>query len=221
MLISHSYRAIFVHIQRTGGNSIRRIFNEMDSHALQDIPIPSEKNRLKHCFISDIHAAVDDELFSTYTKFAIVRNPFDRLFSWYSMFKHNTIAKSEMAGGVQRTAMLGNAVESAVDPYLETFESFLSMPNRGLFERFYDNQIDYLQLDGKLAVDVVLRFENLNNDFNALAQKLNFPVQLPVVNQSIRTQNYPHAYNSTTQQIVTDRFSRDLEYFSYSFSDSL
>jgi hypothetical protein len=36
------------------------------------------------------------------------------------------------------------------------------MPNSGLFERFYLNQLDYMQIDGKLAVDEVLRFENLN-----------------------------------------------------------
>ncbi|MFI3156286.1 MAG: sulfotransferase family 2 domain-containing protein [Methylococcaceae bacterium] len=217
MLISHPYRIIFVHIQRTGGNSIRHLFNEMDSNAVQEVPVEAAKNRLKHCFISDIHAAVEPELFSAYTKFAVVRNPFDRLFSWYAMFKHNTIAKSEIAGGVVRTAALGNAVEVAVAPYLDSFDTFLTIPNSGLFERFYYNQFDYLQVDGKIAVDYVLRFENLNNDFNAMAKKMNFPSLLPAVNQSVRQQDYRMAYNQTTQQLVADRFARDLDYFSYSF----
>lgn len=217
MLISHRYRAIFVHIQRTGGNSIRHLFNEMDADALQEVPIDAAKKRLKHCFISDIHAAVDSELFSGYTKFAVVRNPFDRLFSWYSMFKYNTIAKSEIAGGVVRTAALGNAVEAAVEPYLDSFESFLTMPNSGLFERFYYNQFDYLQIDDRIAVDYVLRFENLNNDFNALAQAMNFPHLLPAINQSVRRQDYRAAYTQSTRQLVADRFARDLDYFSYSF----
>lgn len=217
MLISHPYRAIFVHIQRTGGNSIRHLFNEMDANALQEVPIDAAKKRLKHCFISDIHAAVEPELFSGYTKFAVVRNPFDRLFSWYSMFKHNTIAKSEVAGGVVRTAALGNAVEAAVEPYLDSFESFLTMPNSGLFERFYYNQFDYLQIDDRIAVDYVLRFENLNNDFNALAQTMHFPHLLPAINQSVRRQDYRAAYTESTRQLVADRFARDLDYFSYSF----
>lgn len=217
MLISHLYRVIFVHIQRTGGNSIRHIFNELDTNTVQEIPIKTEKNRLKHCFISDIHAAIDQDTFLGYTKFAVVRNPFDRLFSWYSMFKHKTIEKSKIAGGVDRTSNLGNAVEIAVEPYLESFETFLSMPNSGLFERFYLNQLDYMQIDGKLAVDEVLRFENLNNDFNILAKKINFPAQLPEVNHSIRHQDYRLAYTSTTQQIVAERFARDLVFFGYSF----
>lgn len=217
MLISHQYRVIFVHIQRTGGNSIRHLFNQMDAHALQEVPIDAAKKRLKHCFISDIHAVVEAELFSNYTKLAVVRNPFDRLFSWYAMFKHNTIAKSEIAGGVVRTAALGNAVEAAVEPYLDSFESFLTLPNSGLFERFYYNQFDYLQIDGKIAVDYVLRFENLNNDFNAMAKKMNLPSLLPAINQSVRQQDYRMAYNQKTRQRVADRFARDLDYFSYTF----
>ena len=217
MLISHQYRVIFVHIQRTGGNSIRHLFNEMDANAVQEVPVDAAKNRLKHCFISDIKAAVEPGLFADYTKFAVVRNPFDRLFSWYAMFKHNTIAKSEIAGGVVRTAALGNAVEVAIAPYLDSFEAFLTMPDSGLFQRFYYNQFDYLQIDGKIAVDAVLRFENLTNDFNALAKKMDFPSLLPTVNQSIRQQDYRTAYTQATRQIVAERFARDLDYFSYSF----
>lgn len=184
---------------------------------MQEVPIDAAKKRLKHCFISDIHGAVEAELFSSYTKFAVVRNPFDRLFSWYAMFKHNTIAKSEIAGGVVRTAALGNAVEAAIEPYLDSFESFLTLPNSGLFERFYYNQFDYLQIDDKIAVDYVLRFENLNNDFNAMAKQMNFPSLLPAVNQSVRQQDYRMAYNQNTQQLVAERFARDLNYFSYTF----
>ncbi|MCX7096477.1 MAG: sulfotransferase family 2 domain-containing protein [Methylococcales bacterium] len=217
MLISHKYRIIFVHIQRTGGNSIRQLLNGMDAAAVQELPIAAGKNRLKHCFVSDIYASIEPSVFLSYTKFAVVRNPFDRLFSWYSMFKHNTIAKSEIAGGVERTAQLGNAVEAAVAPYLDSFDSFLSLPNSGLFERFYFNQLDYLQVDGKLAVDHVLRFENLTDDFNALAKTLDLPGQLPAVNQSIRQQDYRKAYNQDAEQLVANRFSRDLDFFSYSF----
>ena len=217
MLISHRYRVIFVHIQRTGGNSIRHLLNELDSNTIQNLPVDKGKNRLKHCFISDIQAVIEPDVFASYTKFAVVRNPFDRLFSWYSMFKHNTIAKSEIAGGVERTAHLGNAVEAAVAPFLDSFESFLNLPNSSLFERFYYNQLDYMQIDGRLAIDYVLRFEHLTDDFNQLAQKIALPMLLPTVNQSIRYQDYRKAYNQATQHLVAQRFARDLDYFSYIF----
>jgi hypothetical protein len=50
-----------------------------------------------------------------------------------------------------------------------------------------------------------------------MARELNLPSSLPAVNQSIRLQDYRQAYNPTTQQIVTERFARDLDFFSYSF----
>ena len=37
---------------------------------------------------TDIQEAIEPDIFNIYTKFSIVRNPFDRMVSWYSMFKH-------------------------------------------------------------------------------------------------------------------------------------
>ena len=87
VFISHEYKAIFVHIQRTGGNSIQKVFEEHDPGLIETIPIDSSKNRTKHCFISDIEAAVDGAVFRDYTKFCVVRNPFERMVSWYFHFK--------------------------------------------------------------------------------------------------------------------------------------
>jgi hypothetical protein len=87
LFISHRYKAIFVHIQRTGGNSIQKVFEEHDPGLIETITIDPSKNRTKHCYISDIRAAVDPHVFSTYTKFCVVRNPFDRMASWYTHFK--------------------------------------------------------------------------------------------------------------------------------------
>ncbi len=82
MFISHRYQAIFVHIQRTGGNAIQKAFEVQDPDLVQTIPVAPEKQRTKHCFATDIREAVGDELFGRYTKFCVVRNPFDRMVSW-------------------------------------------------------------------------------------------------------------------------------------------
>ncbi len=87
MFVSHKYRAIFVHIQRTGGNSIQRIFEEHDPDLVQTIPIDPARNRTKHCYAADIEEALDPAIFRAYTKFCVVRNPFDRMVSWYAHFK--------------------------------------------------------------------------------------------------------------------------------------
>jgi hypothetical protein len=87
VFISHRYQAIFIHIQRTGGNAVQTAFEEQDPELVQMIPIDPAKQRTKHCFATDIRAAVGEEVFGRYTTFCVVRNRFDRLVSWYSMFK--------------------------------------------------------------------------------------------------------------------------------------
>ena len=88
MFISHKYGVIFVHIQRTGGNSVQKIFEEFDPDLLEAIQVDPSRHRTKHCYASDIQESIDSDIFKSYTKFSIVRNPFDRLVSWYSMFKY-------------------------------------------------------------------------------------------------------------------------------------
>lgn len=86
VFISHRYKAIFVHIQRTGGNSVQRVFQQHDPELVETVPVDTALRRTKHCFASDIEACVGTERYRAYTKFSIVRNPFDRLVSWYSFF---------------------------------------------------------------------------------------------------------------------------------------
>lgn len=107
MFLSHRYQAIFIHIQRTGGNAVQTAFEAQDPELVQMIPIDPEKQRTKHCFATDIRTAVGDELFGRYTKFCVVRNPFDRMVSWYSMFKqgwgHDDAAVKLKAGSPLRS----------------------------------------------------------------------------------------------------------------------
>jgi Sulfotransferase family len=87
VFISHKYRAIFVHIQRTGGNSVQKIFEQNDPGLVETIAIAPAANRTKHCYATDLAAAVDRDVFAGYTKFCVVRNPFDRMVSWYAHFQ--------------------------------------------------------------------------------------------------------------------------------------
>jgi Sulfotransferase family len=98
MFISHKYRAIFVHIQRTGGNSVQRVFAEHDPDLIEAVPVDPAKNRTKHCFASDIRAAMAEQGFTRYTKFCVVRNPYERMVSWYF---HLTDQKNEGDAEIQ------------------------------------------------------------------------------------------------------------------------
>ena len=76
-MIIHAHRLILVHIQKTGGNSISTAFGEN--------PNCSEK----HFFASDLREFYGVDAWNTHFKVAFVRNPWDRLVSWWSMIDAN------------------------------------------------------------------------------------------------------------------------------------
>jgi hypothetical protein len=68
-MINHRYRCIFVHIPKTAGKSINRFFG---------------MEWQKHKDLSRYAGELQPQLFSSYFKFAIVRNPWDRILSDYN-----------------------------------------------------------------------------------------------------------------------------------------
>ena len=231
MLISHKYRIIFIHIQRTGGTSMINSFVEADPNIIQEVAVEQHKKRIKHCFISDIQPMIDPEIFASYTKFTIVRNPYERLLSWYLMFKHDTmkdlsavvgksVTEEEISGILGKPTVHGLAwfdkVKDSMQPYMNSFDDFLTMPNENWYQRFYYNQLDYLQINDNLAIDKILRFENLSEDFNHFSEQLNLNIRLPHINKSV-SNNYRQVYNETSKQIVAQRFKKDFDFFGYDF----
>ena len=75
MLISHSHKLIFIHIQKTGGSTISEILSKNFPDICQF--------KAKHDFA--IQGTGELCEWKDYYKFAFVRNPWDRLVSWYTM----------------------------------------------------------------------------------------------------------------------------------------
>src|SRR5215218_4648814 len=78
MLISKEEKVLFIHIQKTGGSSIAEALK-------QKIPDVTEVFGT-HDSALRARAALESE-YSRLFKFAFVRNPWDRLVSWYMMIQ--------------------------------------------------------------------------------------------------------------------------------------
>nr|VFJ48026.1 MAG: Sulfotransferase family protein [Candidatus Kentron sp. FW]VFJ51780.1 MAG: Sulfotransferase family protein [Candidatus Kentron sp. FW] len=266
MFISHKYRVIFVHIQRTGGYSIHDVFRRYDPELIESVPIDPARKRVRHCHIGDIRAAMDAELFNSYRKFCVVRHPYARMQSWYWVLKkgygkneprmkadkfhlkvyqqgihylnrHPNPFKARLAGHwtrffralsgagnnsstglTLRGENIGNQVLSEINRHARSFHDFLNLPREradGLFERFYTSQFDYISEQGEVLIDDVLRFEQLDRDFTAFAEKIDFPGRLPHLNKSAAPPGNRNNPDEAGKEIIRKRFEKDFIYFGY------
>ena len=197
MFISHKTQSIFIHIQKTGGDAIETAVRR-DDPAI-------EVDRLagrRHPFARDVRAAVGPELWSTYFRFAFVRNPWDRLVSWYSMCVQNPTP---------------NPFSRYVRDHAPTFTDFITRTTTGMGERTTYNQLDFLVGgEGESIVDFVGRYENLVADYAVVRKRLHLDTDLPHTNRSSHT-SYRDYYTNETRAIVADRFARDIAHFGYEF----
>jgi len=203
-VISNNLGCIFVHIQKTGGSSVR-----------QALSLPQNEPG-KHRFATELRAGCERDVWNSYFKFAFVRNPWDRLVSWWAMIARNAQAASEgrqQVNGFQRF-ILSRAC---------TFEEFLLNCD----EEYHDldgskwifrNQIEYLSDErGELLVDFVGRFEQLDEHFAFVASRLQLPGSgIPHLNRSPRAR-YTDYYTPKLADLVGERYAKDVAAFGYEF----
>lgn len=218
MLISPSRRIIFVHIQKTGGETVAQILRS----ALPDI----QELGPKHCFAA--YGAGRVEAWDSYYKFAFVRNPWDRLVSWYAMIQDARHTQWHEAARNRRR--LSHFYQARTNPlwryvYREapTFESFIKNGTAEIAVAetvsysFLHNQLDYVTAaSGRLLVDRIGRFERFGEDLREILDRIGVDHRPAHENRSSHL-HYSKYYDEVTRDIVARRFAKDIAAFGYRF----
>lgn len=220
MLICHKYNFLFIHIAKTGGTSVRTTlekFRRKDPIYIAQFICSRISHLLDHKIACKVprHAKViaayemlPREVFDRLYKFAFVRNPWDLQVSSYFHLKR------------ERPHLL------EAHPEFDDFLKFKLDPGRAYqfhLDTSIDIQTEYLiDLNGKVIVDFIGRYENLNEDFESVCNHLNLP--LPKLAHKRRAKNrrkdYREYYNDETAELVANFFKRDIDMFGYSFDDA-
>jgi hypothetical protein len=204
-MISHQLRCIFVHIPKTAGNSVNRAFNiEWQDH----------KDLARYA------AELPPETFESYYKFAIVRNPWERILSDYNY----QLKKSRP----EASKLFVRRETGGRRHFREWLETALADPKRyppaawggdvspGIHR--WSPQVDWITVGGRIAVDRVLRMEHLPEDFFAVCSALGLPqTRLPHRNRRFHWP-YRWYYDDEARRLVEDYYQGDIEAFGYRFA---
>ncbi len=211
-MISLQKNFLFIHIFKTGGNSIQNI---LAPYAIDQIHAATEdqdgverfrlKNDLydvrKHSILAEYQLAIEPEVFQKLFKFTTIRNPWDRMISFY-FSPHRGIDQWDREAFIE----LVHEVHTLDDfirplPQAENWKSRL-----GIKSKSPENQIDFF-----------LRFEHINEDFKTLCEKIDIPyTPLPHRNKSTRSA-YQDYYDEELISLVAEKHKTEIELGGYSF----
>jgi Sulfotransferase family len=206
MLVSHARRMLFIHVRKTGGTSIERLLGE-----LPDVrPMAPRHGGLGQALQKDPRLA-------GYWTFGFVRNPWDRIASWWSMIETLRDEAQRNEPNPRHPKEWRTSRQFRELSKYPTFETFVTsgMRDHGRLRR---PQINYLTTSTRRA-DYIGRIETFAADVRTVLARLDVPAtNLPHVNASYRDySHYREIYSDITRDRVAEAFRPDIEAFGYEF----
>ncbi len=215
MIISPGRRFIFVHIPKTGGSSLALALESRamrDDILIGDTPKARRRRRRlkgaraagrlwKHSTLADIAGLVPAEMIEGAFVATLVRNPWDRLVSYYhwlreQRFEHPavTLARaSDFSGFLNAPA---TRAAFAANPY----GRYVTLP------------------DGQERCSAFIRLEHFEQDAAPMWRHLGFRLDLPHGNASARRRDWRGYYSDRDAALVAAICAEDIARFGYRFS---
>jgi chondroitin 4-sulfotransferase 11 len=144
--------------------------------------------------------------YKKYFKYAIVRNPYDRLVSCWK----NKTSKEHAEKYKEHLLTKATGV---------TFKKFVHMLDEGhfndgnIYDRHFLPQVDFIIND----IDYIGKVENLQKDFDTVCEKVGMnKFTLPHINRT-EHKHYREYYDKETRKIVDKIYSIDIDLFGYRF----
>ncbi|MEL7035840.1 MAG: sulfotransferase family 2 domain-containing protein [Cyanobacteria bacterium J06592_8] len=215
-MISYRYKCIFVHIPKTGGTSIEDLVwpkseDRIESNLCRGFVKPYcnkyQTGGLQHLLGRQIKQEVGENIFNSFFKFTIIRNPWEKAISQFSYMKKRQDLRD----------WIGMSEDDCFKKYLSLIQKKAHVQWEPQYKFVFDEQ-------GKQIVDFVGRLENFENDAYKILDKIGMRTKIlgirvkkiPHNNKSNRL-HYTEYYDAESKEIIEDLYRQDIEVFNYSF----
>lgn len=211
MLVSHGKKFIYTKTAKTASTSVESYFEPFCmpegvwqfEHAREETVTDegiigyrgadtAGKRWFNHMSCKDIRRQLGAVLWEQYFKFAVIRNPFDKLLSGYFFAQRPTGTDKELIDGFRRWVRAGGAI---IDRHTYT-------------------------IDGEVCLDYFIRYEALEQGIAEVCRRLQLPFdaqRIPRLKAGFRERQIPMQdfYDQDTAAIAAETYAFELAYFNY------
>jgi hypothetical protein len=182
-----------IHIPKTAGRSITRSFKTSPHYLMNEMHKPYKKLK---------QSQKDSFIF-----LSVVRNPFDRIFSFYHFF---------LGGSVNRKFLLGFDKDFDI-----SFEDYVNQI-RNVHQHIKPSW-DFVTEDDVIKVNEILYFENLHEDFEKMCLKYDLNLELAWEHKNVEKPQFKRegVYKPYQIKLIEHVFRKDFENFGYSYESWL
>lgn len=214
MIVSRGRGYIFVHVPKTGGTAMALALEDRakaDDILIGDTPkaikrrgkvkgVQTAGRLWKHSTLADAEGLITRDEMETLFTFTLVRNPWDRMISYYHWLKTQTFDHPAVA--------LAKA---------KGFSNFLNAPlTKATFQK--TTYASYLTDGaGQEHADLYIRLEHLAEDIAPLVSHLGFTPEVPIANASARPRDWRGFYTDADAELLANLCAPDIARFGYGF----
>lgn len=219
-MINNEQKFMFIHPPKCAGTSIRlvlrEVYNSYPGHRVLE-PFGMDLSEEGIDYKTSVHSTLskfirlNDDRYGVegrfnkheWIVFAVVRNPFDRIVSYYHHLQVNRNKRKK-------------------DSFLFTFHDWICDES---FKDDVKNLKTYKEMfhhDGELGINNYIRLENIESDAKIVFNKLGITeYDLPSYKHNTNREDYDYTkyYNEETREKVAELFEWDINYFKYKFGE--
>ena len=196
--ITRYSKALFIRLPKTAGTSIESIFRNYSEVVTPLVNKTEQGNKERVSRASAYREIIGNNKWGNLFTFTFVRNPYDRCVSLWQMFEPDVSFNSF----VKKISTLGIETSNIYERL--TYHCCLQSPH------LTDDK-------GKIIVDFIGKFENLEEDYFKICKKIRLPkTKLPHKRKTYH-KHYSKYYDNETKTMVTEIYKKDLEILGYDF----